>query len=132
MVTNNYKKKNQDKPQRKWAISRAVQSILDGSILSPDLVSKHLLFFLFLTSLAFLLIFNTYYAEKQARQIEITRREVVELRTRYINTRSELMFLSNQSEISRRLRSAGFIESTDPPRLVYDNDKNRNIFARWF
>lgn len=131
MANNNYKKTKEDKPKgKKGAFSQLIQSMLDGSILDRDNVANLLPFFLFLTGLALLLIFNTYYAEKQARKIEITRREVVELRTRSINTQSELMFLSNQSEIARKLKSAGFIESTDRPIYVYDHYNNKNIFTR--
>jgi hypothetical protein len=133
MATNQFNKKKKEKVNgKKNAFSRLVQSMLDGSILGRESVVSLIPFFFFLTGLAFLLIFNTYYAEKKAREIEITRRQVVELRTRYINTKSELMFLSNQSEIARKLRSQGFVESTEPPRLVYDHTRRRNIFARMF
>lgn len=117
---------------KKGAVTAFLQSLLDGSILARENVAIHLPFFFYLTGLALLLIFNTYYAEKQARRIEQTRKEVVELRTRYINTKSELMFLSNQSEIARKLKSQGFEESTVPPRLVENIDPDQNIFYRLF
>ncbi|MFO7977898.1 MAG: FtsL-like putative cell division protein [Bacteroidales bacterium] len=133
MSANKYKKQQEgNNGSKKGALTAFVQSLLDGSILARENVTVLLPFFLYLTGLALLVIFNTYYAEKQARQIEKTRKEVVELRTRYINTKSDLMFLSNQSEIARKLRSQGFIESTEPPRLVEDIDADKNIFYRLF
>ncbi len=114
------------------AFSRVFASMLDGSILTKNKVASMLPFFLYLTFLAFFLIFNTYYAEKQARELEVIRHEIVELRVRYITTKSELMYLSNQSEIARRLHSRGFVESTVPPRQVYDQNQNKGFFSRWF
>ncbi len=51
------------------AFSRVFASMLDGSILTKNKVASMLPFFLYLTFLAFFLIFNTYYAEKQAREL---------------------------------------------------------------
>lgn len=125
MSVNQFRKPKKEKaPGKRGAFSRFLHSVLDGSILGRKNVASQMPFLLFLTALALVLIFNTYYAEKQARQIEKARREVVELRTRYINTKSELMFLTNQSEIARRLKQSGFVESTEPPRLVYPAKKN--------
>lgn len=133
MGKNNFKKPNKsNQGGRKGVISGFIQSLLDGSMLTRQKVSASLPFILFISALAIFLISNTYYAEKQARELEALRKEIVELRTRHTLTKSELMFLSNQSELLRRLRSRGFVESKTPPVQISDQRSNRNILSNIF
>lgn len=114
--------------ERKRRFSALVSSMLDGTILTREKVEAMLPFFLFLASLAIVLIFNTYYAEKKARELELLRTEIIELRLRYITTKSELMLLSNQTEVARRLQSRGITESTVPPRQLEDPARQRRLW----
>ena len=68
---------------------------------------------------------NSYYAEKKGRATELLRDELVEMRTRHILTRSELMYLSNQSAIARRVSIMGLYESRVPPMVV--DGENRDF-----
>jgi hypothetical protein len=131
MGGNSYKKKVKKTATRKGAVSRFIQSMLDGSMLARDKVASSMPFFFFLAGLGLFFISNTYYAERQAREVEALRKEIVELRTRHTLTKSELMYLSNQSEIARRLQSRGFVESTVPPLQISDERKKANILNRW-
>ena len=115
---------------RKGTVSRFIHNMLDGSILTKEGMATSLPFFFFLAGLAFFLISNTYYAEKKAREVETLRKEIVELRTRHTLTKSELMFLSNQSEIARRLQNKGFVESTVPPRQISSKVSNCNFLKK--
>lgn len=124
------KGKKEKTATKKGAVSRFIQSMLDGTMLTRDKVADLLPFFFFLAGLALFFISNTYYAEKQAREVESLRKEIVELRTRHTLTKSELMYLSNQSEIARRLQSKGFVESTVPPRQISDQRTNAGILRR--
>lgn len=124
--------KKQKATGKKGGIPRFFSSMLDGTILTREKVEGLLPFFLFLTLIAVFLIFNSYYAEKRARKLESLRIEIVELRVRYITTKSELMYISNQSEIARRLRNQGFVESTVPPRQVTDQSGGKGILDRLF
>jgi hypothetical protein len=103
---------------------------LNGSFLTFDKLPGLLPFLIYITLIAIMLIANTYYAEKKIRQIEGIRNEVTELRTIYISNKSELMLLSNQSDIARRLASRGLVESTVPPRALNDNSGSGN-FINW-
>jgi len=96
------------------------RSVLNGRILAGEKVAESLPFILFLTAIAFLLIMNSYYAEKKGRVTEALRDDIVELRTRHVLTRSELMYLTNQSEIARRVEPMGLKESRVPP-IIVDN-----------
>lgn len=114
--------------EKKRRFSALISSMLDGTILTREKVESMLPFFLFLATLAIVLIFNTYYAEKKARELELLRTEIIELRLRYITTKSELMLLSNQTEVARRLHSRGIVESTVPPRQLEDPARQRRLW----
>ena len=133
MSNRNTIKKNKDRGSSSTsAFSRRLYAIFDGSWLNRENMISMLPFFMFLSLLAVVLIFNTYYAEKKAREVEQIRREITELRVRYVTTRSELMFLSNQSEVARRLGSRGIIESTVPPRRLQASPERLPLRYRLF
>lgn len=117
--------KKQKKQTGNSPASRFISSILDGTILTKENVASLLPFFLYTTLLAIILIFNTYYAEKKSREIETLRNEIVELRLKYITTKSQLMSSSNQSEVARKLVSKGLVESTVPPKQLSIPEKNK-------
>ena len=106
------------KSMRSNRILELFRSVLNGRILAGEKVADSLPFILFLTAIAFLLIMNSYYAEKKGRITEALRDDIVELRTRHVLTRSELMYLTNQSEIARRVEPMGLKESRVPPIIV--------------
>ncbi len=109
-----------------------IRSLLNGSFLTIDRSPGLLPFLFFVAFIAIMLIANTYLAEKKARRVEGYRNEVTELRTIYISYKSELMYLSNQSEIARRLSNQGFVESTVPPRVLHKNNRRSNFLLRIF
>lgn len=131
MAENAIKKQAPQKPVRKekGLVADFLSSMLDGTILTKEKVESMLPFFLFLASLAIVLIFNTYYAEKKAREHERLRTEIIELRLRYITTKSELMVLSNQTEVARRLKSRGVKESMVPPRQLTLPKKEKRFLS---
>lgn len=109
---------------------RFLASLLDGSFLNGSSAKTMIPFIFYLSGLALFLIFNTYYSEKKARELDQLQREMTALRIQYVQTKSEYMYLTNRSEISRRLRNKGFIEPTEPPRPVYELDRNRGLMNR--
>ncbi len=109
-----------------------ISTLLNGSFLTFEKSPGLLPFLLLLSLLSVFLIGNTYYAEKKVRNIENMRHTVIELRTIYISNKAELMYLSNQSEIARRLADKGIVESTVPPRIVKEQKQQRNFLLRIF
>ncbi len=133
MDENTYKEPVKEPSSNKESKGNSVfQSMLNGSYLTFEKSPGLFPFVIFLTFLSVLLIANTYYAEKKVRQIEAMRNEVTELRIIYISNKAELMHLSNQSEIARRLASKGYIESTVPPRIVQEEKRQRSFLLRIF
>ncbi|MFW5708040.1 MAG: FtsL-like putative cell division protein [Bacteroidota bacterium] len=133
MAENTYKKpETQASGQEQKKGGGFLQSMLNGSFLTFERSPGLLPFLLFLAALAVLFIANTYYAEKKIRQIEGLRHEVTELRTIYISNKAELMYLSNQSEMAKRLTHKGIFESTVPPKIVSEAKQKRHFFLRIF
>ena len=134
MAENKYRETAKDKKNKKETQpGKGVgffRSLLNGSFLSAEKSPDLMPFILYLAFLAVMLIANTYYAEKKVREIERMRSEVTELRTIYISNKAELMYLSNQSEIARRLRDRGFVESTVPPRILSERERKRSFFLK--
>lgn len=104
---------------RDRGFAKAVQSVLDGSILTKETVLRLLPFTLFLTFIAVIYIANSYYSEKKIIEIEKVNNEINELRYEYITTKSDLMYYSKQSEIVKKLEEKGIKESVKPPTHIY-------------
>lgn len=81
-------------------------------------VVKQLPFFLFLTLLAVIYIYNGHYADKTLRKISRTSREVKELQHEYKTVQSEVMFRSKQSELVKAVEPLGLKELTQSPAVL--------------
>lgn len=106
------------RPAKSNKITRSVLHIVSGNFLSKNNVISLFPFFLFLTLIGLGYIANGYYAEKSVREISRINTELKELKSEYITTKSELMFMSNQSELARAAAPLGLKESTVPPKKI--------------
>ncbi len=95
-----------------------VKSLLTGSFLSKDKVVESLPFIFFLSFLAIVYIANGYQAEKLIRKIYKTNNELKEMRSEYITTKSDLMYISKQSQLARSTYELGIKELTSPPKKI--------------
>ena len=75
-------------------------------------------FFLFLTVLAVIYIYNGHYADKMIRNINRLSREVRELKYEYKSVKSEVMFRSKESELVKAAEPLGLKELTTPPVVL--------------
>lgn len=95
-----------------------VKSILEGAFLARERIIRLLPFFLFLTGIGLLYIFNSNFANRTIISISKTKRQIEEQRFEYINTNSKLMVATRQSEIAKKLANSGLKESKTPPRKI--------------
>jgi phage shock protein A len=58
---------------------------------------------------------NSHYADKTIRKIDKLEQEVEDLRADYTTLKSEYMFASKQSEVAKRVKKLGLVESQEPP-----------------
>jgi hypothetical protein len=109
------KKPKAAKPNKR---ARSAINIFSGNFLSKDYVIAQLPFILFLTVVGLGYIANGYYAEKSVRDISHINTELKELKSEYIISKSELMFMSNQSEVAHAVAPYGLKESVVPPKKI--------------
>lgn len=95
-----------------------IGSVFSGTFLTKDQSIKQLPFFLFLALLAICYISNGNYAIKKIRALNKVSDELKELRSEYIISKSELMFISKQSEVAKATLALGIKESVVPPKKI--------------
>jgi hypothetical protein len=90
-------------------------------LLNYQSIVRQVPFFLFLTVLAVLYIYNGHYADKTIRNINNTGKEVKELQYEYKTVKSEVMFRSKQSELSKAVEPLGLKELVTSPVVLKDS-----------
>jgi hypothetical protein len=122
------KKPIEEKPEVKSGkgnvVTRTVGSLLSGSFLSKEQALRSLPFLLFLTVVALFYISNGYYAEEQIRKLNRLSNDLKELRSEFIISTSDVMFISKQSEVARRSAPLGIKESVEPPIKITVTSKD--------
>ena len=99
-------------------IGRRIVSVLDGSFMTKENVTDNIPYLAFLFTLGILYISNSYYAEKNLRDNAKLTRQLKELKSEFITVRSELMFVSKQSEVAKAVSQKGLYESVVPPKKI--------------
>lgn len=87
-------------------------------------IVKNIPFFLFLSVLAVIYIYNGHYSDKIIKDINRTNRELKEMQFEYKTLKSELMFRSKQSELAKAVEPLGLKELVTPPVVLKDSLAN--------
>jgi hypothetical protein len=98
-------------------ISKIVKDVLGGDLISTG-TFKFFRYLLYLALLAFIYIANNYYAENNIRQINRLRKELKELRYKYINVKTMLMEIEKQSQIAKKLEKKGIKKNNQPVKIL--------------
>ena len=103
-----------------------VRSFLDGTMLTREIILKQFPFVIFITLLCVIYIANRYSAEKIVRRTQILQTELKELKAEQISVTTELMQLSQQSEVLKLVtqNELGLVESVEPPKTIIEKNKN--------
>jgi len=88
------------------------------SIFEDGLPVKYLPHMLFVVALTLVYIGNSHYAEKNARRISTLEKRVEDLRADYHTLKSDYMVNRMQSEVARKVKPMGLVESQTPPFKV--------------
>ncbi len=105
-----------------------LRGLLDGSLITKNLIAKNLPFVLYITVIAVIYIGNSYHAEKIKRDIVNLQKNIKDLRSEAITLQSELMYVRRQAEISRLIEkhNLDFSPSEVPPfKIIFQKDKNK-------
>jgi cell division protein FtsL len=81
-------------------------------------VVKNIPFFLFLSVLAVLYIYNGHYADKLNKKINVTEKHIKELEYEYKTVKSEVIFRSKASELIKVVEPMGLKELIEPPVVL--------------
>jgi cell division protein FtsL len=81
-------------------------------------VEKNIPFFLFLAFLAVVYIYNGHMADKIARNITITEKNISELQYEYKSVKSEVIYRSKASELVKAVEPLGLKELSKPPVVL--------------
>jgi hypothetical protein len=109
------------KENSKKRISAAgVKSVLGGSVLASEKVTKQIPFVFFLALLGIGLITNRYVTEKTIRQMEMVRDSLKEYKSESVIHETELMYINRPSEVTKRVieRKIDLVEPIEPPKRI--------------
>jgi len=113
--------KQEIKKQKKQnKVARAFASLFSGSFLAEEITIKQLPFIFFLTFIALCYVANGFYAESNVRKISRVTNEIKELKSEFIITKSDLMFISKQSQVAKASEKMGIKEVVTPPKKIVD------------
>ena len=87
-------------------------------LISHKWVVKNIPFFLFLTILAVLYIYNGHHTDKMILKINSTEKKIKELEYEYKTIKSDVIFRSKASELIKVVEPLGLKELTQPPVLL--------------
>ena len=90
-------------------------------LLKYQWIVRNIPFFLFLSALAVVYIYNGHYSDNTIKNINTTSRDLKELQYEYKSLRSEVMFRSKQSELAKAVEPMGLKELTSPPIILKDS-----------
>lgn len=107
-------------PKKSKKSSGKFKTVLDGSLLTSNYVSRQIPFMLFLVLLAMLYIANTYNAKKIEKRIRDKAKQVNELKAEYITLTSELVYNTRRTniELLSEQQNMGLDWSEEPSVII--------------
>ncbi|MCC6181573.1 MAG: hypothetical protein IT237_07050 [Bacteroidia bacterium] len=106
------------KPAKKGVLAKGLSKIFGGSFLGNDKTLQHVPFILFIGLITILYIANGYYADDKIREVNKISNQIKELRTEFISSKSDLMFVSKQSEVAKVVEPLGLKEPVSAPMII--------------
>ena len=85
------------------------------SYVNKEMIIQNMPFLFFIVLLAGLYIWNTHYTVKTISEINELEEELKELRWEYMTNHAELMNISKQSEVAKKVEVLGLKELKKPP-----------------
>ena len=104
-------------------MKKSFYDILKGKFLISNDAFNNWRFILFCTLLAIIMIGSSHSAEQKVHEIARLNEDVLELRSEFLDRRSQLMRLKMESTISRRMVNKGIKPSDVPPTKIIIKEK---------
>ncbi len=96
------------KRKRKWRFN----------VFTKERVASTMPFIFFLATLAIIYISNSYYAEKNIRDIDMTTKELRQLKSEYVATKRMLEDSSRQTVVAKKALALNLKDSAVAPRKI--------------
>jgi hypothetical protein len=97
---------------------KGLLDILKGKFLVSDEAPKNWLFIIFVSFLATVMIGSSHSADEKVHEIAALNEEVKELRSEFVDVRSDKQRMKLESKISEVLEKDGLYPSENPPRKI--------------
>jgi hypothetical protein len=81
-------------------------------------IVRNIPFIFYCAGLALIYITLNHYAENTIRKINETSKQMKELRWKYIDTKSQMMFLTKESELAKKATEQGLEVLKTPPQKI--------------
>ncbi len=106
---------------------KGILDILKGKFLVSGDAPKNWLFIIFASFLATVMIGSSHSADKKVHQIAALNEEVKELRSQFVEVRSDVQRLKLESTITKIVEEKGLFPSETPPKKIrVKSVKNKN------
>lgn len=103
-------------------MKQTIYDILKGKFLISDDAMKNWRMLLFLSFLAIIMIASSHNAESKVHEIAKLNNEVRELRTQFVDGRTELMQLKMESSVIEKMIKKGINRPKTPPKKIIVNE----------
>jgi len=108
-----------------------VYSLLKAKYLVDDGSAGNWRFIVFLILMAMVMIANSHNYEQKLYRITELGNDVKELRSEFVDRRSELMELKMESTVSRKMEERGIVPSSVPPKKIeVVKGKEKNMWQK--
>lgn len=124
MAKNRFRVKEDDKPRGRGFFGFLSTKLELGQSWNSELPVKHLPKVAFTVLLTVFYVWNNHYAERSVRVIDKLVEEVEDLRADVTTLEANYMYSSKQSEVAKKVKPLGLVESMEPPAkiIVEDNE----------
>ena len=99
-------------------MKKGILDVLKGKFLVSGDAPKNWLFIIFVSFLATVMIGSSHSADKKVHQIAALNEEVKELRSEFVDLRSDVQRLKLESTITRTVEGNGLYPSETPPKKI--------------
>ncbi len=112
-------------------MKQGVYGILKARFLINEDAVKNWRFIVFLITLAIIMIANTNRFEQKVFRIAELSNEVKELRSEFVDRRSELMKLKMESTVSQKMEEKQIFPSSVPPKKIeVKKEEDKGFFGK--
>ncbi len=99
-------------------VKQTVYDILKGKFLVDEGAPKNWFMLVFLAGLALVMIASSHSIDKKVQEIAVLNKEMRELRSAFVATRSDLMKIKMESAIIKKLEEEGLYVAENPPQKI--------------